>query len=96
MATCDERRILELKILPDSSPGSTFVRLKRLELAISTVYKNLKVECFLSISPLQSARIIVYNLIRRIFSDNNNHRRYTMKVSQAVDFHLQYHRANPK
>ena len=26
------------------------------------------------------------------FANNPNDRRYTMKVSQAIDFHLQYHR----
>jgi len=31
-----------------------------------------------------------------IYALNPNHRRCIMKVSQAVDFHLQYHRANSK
>ena len=31
-----------------------------------------------------------------IYALNPNHRRCTMKVTQAVDFHLQYHRTNSK
>jgi len=30
------------------------------------------------------------------YAQKTNHRRCIVKVSQAVDFHLQYHRANSK
>ncbi len=37
-----------------------------------------------------------YTCLMAYFANNLNDRRCTMKVSQAVDFHLQYHRANSK
>ncbi len=40
--------------------------------------------------------IMVYTSVRAFCSNNPNHKRCTMKVAQAVDFHLQYHRANSK
>ena len=43
-----------------------------------------------------SVCIMVYTPVRSFFTNNPNLWRCTMKVSQAVDFHLQYHRANSK
>ena len=40
--------------------------------------------------------IMVYTLYMTFFANNHNYRRCTMKVSQAVDFHLQYHWVNSK
>ncbi len=38
----------------------------------------------------------VYTCFIAFLANNPNDRRCTMTVSQAVDFHLQYHRANSK
>ncbi|RPH39568.1 MAG: hypothetical protein EHM86_07360 [Desulfobulbaceae bacterium] len=39
---------------------------------------------------------MVYTSFMAFFANNPNNRRCTMKVSQPVDFHLQYHQANSK
>jgi hypothetical protein len=47
--------------------------------------------------PQQSMRISSWGIIALgTYALNPNYRRSTMKVSRAVDFHLQHHRANSK
>jgi len=45
---------------------------------------------------IRLANIFMVYTSRAVFSRQSNYRRCTMKVTQAVDFHLQYHRANSK
>ena len=52
---------------------------------------------FLQVGPSRPCEITSWGIIDQgIYALNPNHRRSTMKVTQAVDFHLQYHRANSK
>jgi hypothetical protein len=66
---------------------------------------NIKCRCrsieqnlFLIGSAIASSDLLpmMYNFLRPVFVNKPNHRRNIMKVSQAIDFHLQYQRSNSK